>query len=183
MLEQATELASFSPDASGRLVAGPGKYEGLRPFEVWLFDRCASDSSYPDAETGSSTEWEAWYALAGRWIVAEDDRGFAYADRFASPQLARDAFSEIEARYSELETDEENESETSFSEEWHAAYRHARYVRDTDTTTAESFADFVDEHSELIDHEAAEIGESPYADAWIAFLRDRTPRGSNGNRD
>lgn len=107
MLEQALELESFS-DLGYGLAAGPGGFEGMRPFDVWLASQVLGDDSWADDTTGT-VEWNAWYALVGRRIVSQDDRGFVYVAKYRDVDHARDVFAALAENYAEWCSDDESE--------------------------------------------------------------------------
>lgn len=76
---------------------GPGRYEGLSPFQCFLVDNVdnAADQTSGDVESPPG-----WFAQCGRYVVSTDGRGFWYADRHATRALAAADFARREAAYS-----------------------------------------------------------------------------------
>jgi hypothetical protein len=88
------------------LVGGPGKHEGLRPFEIWLAAHVLGDDSWSDEQTGS-VEWGAWYGRAGRRIVSEDEQGFVYVAKYEDAEAASAEMADLDRQYDEwLRADE-----------------------------------------------------------------------------
>jgi hypothetical protein len=178
MIEQALELSDFHAGMRGLLFGGPGKYEGLRPFEAWLAEHVLGDSSWQDDSTGD-VDFGRYYARAGRRIVSEDAQGFVYVDSFATESEAVNAFAQQAADYDAWWDEfEQEEDEHQRERAQLLAYRHARWVRDTDEHTASAFADFVAVHNYSAEGLSEAEASQYLGDWWIAFMRDRSAQGA-----
>ena len=96
-----------SREEARSLAGHPGGYEGLTPFEVWLWENGGYDQSWWDDEASSGDGGDgSWLARIGRRLLFQDSMGFRYVTRETSEEAARATFL-VRAR--KIDDDEEVE--------------------------------------------------------------------------
>lgn len=65
----------------------PGKFEACSPMAAYIYENELFDDS--DGECQAPT---GWFALSGRWIIQEDERGAVYGERYSTHAQASLAY-------------------------------------------------------------------------------------------
>lgn len=88
-------------DASGKLVGRPGKFEGLRPFSIWLYEK-SLDGSFVDQDFSGP---DGWHGRIGRHVIEEDSQGFVSHIKFDNLTLAMEYMDRLEDEYADDDDD------------------------------------------------------------------------------
>lgn len=78
------------------LVTGPGRYEGLSPFQAWL---CENVDQCTDQSSGDVESPTGWFAQCGRHVVTIDSAGFHYVTTYSTRAAATAMFEQVDVNY------------------------------------------------------------------------------------
>lgn len=92
------EIVSLLDDESGRVIPGPGKFEGCYDLRIAEALNEGTLEGWCDEQTGSIDENGYWVGLVGRFIVSEDSQGFFDYEAHDSEITARQVFRRIEVQ-------------------------------------------------------------------------------------